>query len=57
MEIVNLGDNELASVHLAATQREELVKLLKQYINVFAWCYDDMRRLSTNINSHNLSIN
>ena len=57
MEIVNLGDNELASVHLAATQREELVKLLKQYINVFAWSYDDMPRLSTNIISHKLSIN
>ena len=61
-EIVNLGDhNEIKetsiSVHLTAPQREDLIHLLWEYIDVFAWSYDDMPGLSTSIVSHKLPIN
>ena len=45
------------SVHLAAPQKEELIHLFREYIDVFAWSYDDMPGLSTNIVSHKLPIN
>lgn len=61
-QIVNLGDDELVrktqvSVHLATEEKEELSGLLRQYIDVFAWSYEDMPGLSTDIVSHKLSIN
>lgn len=34
-----------------------MVKLLSQYVDVFAWPYDDMLGLSTDIVSHKLPIN
>ncbi|XP_055818437.1 uncharacterized protein LOC129887383 [Solanum dulcamara] len=47
IEIVNLEDDELVretqvSVYLMEEEKEDLIKLFKQYINVFAWAYDDM---------------
>ncbi|XP_055806917.1 uncharacterized protein LOC129875663 [Solanum dulcamara] len=58
-ETVNLGDSELMketriSIHLTLSQRKELIDLLGQYMDVFAWSYDDMPGLSTNIVSHKL---
>ncbi|XP_059315447.1 uncharacterized protein LOC132066075 [Lycium ferocissimum] len=60
-ETINLGDSEIVretriSVHLTPSQREELINLLRQYIDVFAWSYDDMSGLSTDIVSHKLPI-
>ena len=54
-ETVKLGDSEIAreariSVHLILSQKEELINLLKQYIDVFAWHYDDTPSLSTEQN-------
>ena len=61
-EIVNLGDDESVretrvSIHLTAIEKEKLVKLLKKYIDVLAWSYDDMPGLSTDIVSLRLPIN
>ncbi|XP_049386034.1 uncharacterized protein LOC125850203 [Solanum stenotomum] len=61
-ETINLGDSaELVretriSVHLTPSQRKDLIDLLRQYIDVFAWSYDDMPGLSTDIVSHRLPI-
>ena len=59
---VNLGDHDeiketSISVHLVVPQREELIHLLREYINMFAWSYNDMPGLSTSIVSHKLPIN
>ena len=53
-EIVNLGDHDeiketSISVHLEEAQKRELIHLLREYIDVFAWSYDDMPGLSTSI--------
>nr|XP_016434519.1 PREDICTED: uncharacterized protein LOC107760913 [Nicotiana tabacum] len=58
-EVVNLKNQEdvketRISIHLEAEQKEELVELLRQYIDVFAWSYDDIPGLSTDIVSHQL---
>ncbi|XP_019256365.1 PREDICTED: uncharacterized protein LOC109234758 [Nicotiana attenuata] len=59
MEVVNLGNEEdvketRISIHLEAEQKEKLVDLLQQYIDVFAWSYNDMLGLSTDTVSHRL---
>ena len=56
-EIVNLGDDESVretwvSIHLTTIEKEKFVELLKQYTDVFAWSYDNMPGLSTDIISH-----
>ena len=61
-ETVNLRDEECVkevriSVHLNEAQRRDLVHLLREYIDVFAWSYRDMPGLSTNMVSHKLPIN
>ena len=61
-EVVNLGGHDEVketriSVHLTEAQKRELIRLLREYIDVFAWSYDDMPGLSTNIVSHKLPIN
>ena len=58
-EVVNLGDKEVVketrvSIHLEAERKQELIELLKKYVDVFAWSYDDMPGLSTDIVSHRL---
>lgn len=55
--MVNLGNEEEVkktriSNHLKAKQKREFMELLQQYIDVFAWSYDDMLGLSTSIVSH-----
>ncbi|MDV3181341.1 MAG: hypothetical protein Q8830_04100, partial [Candidatus Phytoplasma australasiaticum] len=45
------------SVHLKDAQKEELANMLREYIDVFAWSYEDMPGLSTDIVSHKLPIN
>lgn len=36
--------------------KEKLVKLLREYMNVFAWSYQDMFGLDTNIMVHRLTL-
>ncbi|XP_070039608.1 uncharacterized protein [Nicotiana tomentosiformis] len=55
--VIDLGSEEdtketQINIHLEGEQKEEMVELLRQYINVFACSYDDMPRLSTDIVSH-----
>ncbi|XP_070004936.1 uncharacterized protein [Nicotiana sylvestris] len=44
------------SVHLEPRIREEIIKALFEYKDVFAWSYDDMPDLSTNLVVHKLPI-
>ena len=58
-EAVNLGDTDNVretkiSVHLEPKIREELIKTLIEYKDVFAWSYDDMPGLSTDLIVHKL---
>lgn len=58
-ELINLGDEETVeetriSIHLEDKEKQKLIELLKQYINIFSWSYDDMPGLSTEIISHKL---
>ena len=39
---------------MEAERKQKLIELLKQYVDVFAWSYDDMPGLSTDIVSHKL---
>ncbi|KAM3398555.1 hypothetical protein P3S68_002071 [Capsicum galapagoense] len=61
-QVVKLGDEETTketrlSIHLEDKRKRELISLLKKYIDVFAWSYDDMPGLSTDIVSHRLPTN
>ncbi|XP_070022058.1 uncharacterized protein [Nicotiana sylvestris] len=42
------------SVHLEPQVKEEIIKILFEYKDVFAWSYDDMPGLSTNLVVHKL---
>nr|XP_033514667.1 uncharacterized protein LOC117279289 [Nicotiana tomentosiformis] len=58
-EVVNLGSEEdmketRINIHQEAEQMERKIELLRQYANVFAWSYDDMQGLSTDIVSYRL---
>ena len=59
---MNFGDSECLkevkiSIHLNEAQKEVLVHLLAEYIDVFIWKVGDMQGLSTNVVSHKLPIN
>ena len=61
-KIVNLVDQECVkevkiSVHFNEYQRNSLIHLLTDYIDVFVWDVSDMIGLSTNVVSHKLPIN
>ncbi|XP_070048473.1 uncharacterized protein [Nicotiana tomentosiformis] len=61
-EAVNLGYSELVkethiSIHLSPTEKEEYIRFLKEYEDIFAWSYDDMTGLSTSIVAHKLTTN
>ncbi|XP_070040394.1 uncharacterized protein [Nicotiana tomentosiformis] len=58
-EAINLGDlnnvrETKISVHLEPQIKEEIVKTLFAYKDVFAWSYDDMPGLSTDLVAHKL---
>ena len=61
LETINLGSEEDpkevkigASLHPDVKNR--LIKLLKEYVDIFAWSYQDMPGLDTNIIEHHLSL-
>ena len=61
IEVVNLGTNEEAKELRvgSALQKEvkaKLIKLLKDYMDVFAWSYQDMPGLDTDIVVHHLPL-
>ena len=53
-ETVNLGDEEnKKEVKIGVTlPKQELVRLLHEYVDVFAWSYQDMPGLSSEIAEH-----
>ena len=58
-ELVNLGtDNEKKEVKIGSSldslAKKEIVDLLKEYVDFFAWSYQDMPGLSTEIVEHQL---
>ncbi|XP_070039979.1 uncharacterized protein [Nicotiana tomentosiformis] len=58
-EAINLGDQDniretKISVHLEPQIKEEIIKALFEYKDVFAWSYDDMPGLSTDLVVHKL---
>ncbi|XP_070057242.1 uncharacterized protein [Nicotiana tomentosiformis] len=52
IEAVNLGNSETVketriTIHLSPSEKEEYIRFLKEYEDIFAWSYDDMTWLST----------
>ncbi|XP_070036387.1 uncharacterized protein [Nicotiana tomentosiformis] len=61
-EAVNLGDSETVKetrirIHLSPSEKEEYIRFLKEYGDIFAWSYNYMTSLSTSIVTHKLPIN
>ena len=57
IEIINIGTKTEVkeikiSVHLNMEQRKEMVEFLTMFQDVFAWSYDDMFEISTDIVVH-----
>ena len=60
-EFINLGmDDEKKEVKISssldASAKKEITDLFKEYTNIFAWSYQDMSGLSTEIVEHQLPI-
>ena len=58
---VNLGSQDhpkpiFLSESLSLTEREELIVLIREYIDVFAWNYEDMPGLNPQVAMHRLNI-
>ena len=61
LETVNLGSKEnVKEVKIGALLspqvKEQLISLLKEYVDVFAWSYQDMPGLDTDIVEHKLPL-
>lgn len=61
VEVVNLGtEEEVQEVRIGSSlqdnMKEKLVKLLQEYMDVFAWSYQDMPGLDTDIVVHHLTL-
>ncbi|KAI5388566.1 hypothetical protein KIW84_074306 [Lathyrus oleraceus] len=61
LETVNLGSEDcVREVKIGALMEESikngLIKLLREYVDVFAWCYEDMPGLDTDIVQHFLPL-
>ena len=61
MEVINLGtDEEAKEVRVGSALQDEvktkLIELLKEYKDVFAWSYQDMPDLDTDIVVHHLPL-
>ncbi|XP_070042800.1 uncharacterized protein [Nicotiana tomentosiformis] len=61
-EAINLGDPKTVkethiSIHLSSSEKEEYVRFLKEYEDIFSWSYDDMTGLRTSIVAQKLPTN
>ncbi|XP_070004502.1 uncharacterized protein [Nicotiana sylvestris] len=54
-DAVDIRENKI-SIHIAPNIREELIKALIEFKDVFAWSYDDMPGLNTDLVVHKLPI-
>ena len=62
MPRINLGDESnpkpiFISESLSPSEKEDLIHLIREYIDVFAWNYEDMPGLDPQIAMHHLNIN
>ncbi|XP_070017731.1 uncharacterized protein [Nicotiana sylvestris] len=62
IETVNFGDTKTVkethiSIYLSPAEKEEYIRFLREYEDIFAWSYDDMTGLSTSIVDHKLPTN
>jgi len=62
MTQINLGDEAnhkpiFISESLSPSEKEDIIQLIWEYINVFAWNYEDMPGLDPQIAMHRLNIN
>jgi hypothetical protein len=62
VEVINLGtDEDRKEVKVGASLKEDvkrmLINLLQEYVDVFAWSYQDMPGLDTDIVVHRLPLN
>lgn len=61
MEVVNLGsEDEIKEIRIGAlldgSVKTRLIELLREYVDVFAWSYQDMPGLDTDIVEHKLPL-
>jgi hypothetical protein len=61
LEVINLGsDKDVKEVKIGALLHPEvkirLTKMLKEYVDIFAWSYQDMSGLNTDIVEHHLPL-
>ena len=61
VKIINLGSEDVRKEIrigslLALSVKESLIELLKEFTDVFAWSYQDMPGLDTNIVEHHLPL-
>ena len=59
---INLGSEAnpkpiFISESLSPSEKEDLIYLIREYINVFAWNYEDMPELDSQVAMHRLNIN
>jgi len=59
---INLGDKAnpkpiFISESLSPSEEEDLIQLIREYIDIFAWNYEDMPGLNPQIAMHRLNIN
>jgi len=58
---INVGDQKHAklisiSESFSPTEKQDLIALIKEYIDVFAWSYEDMPDLDPQVAMHHLNI-
>jgi len=59
---INLGNEAnskriFISENLSLSEKEDLICLIQEYINIFAWNYEDMPRFGPQVVMHRLNIN
>jgi len=59
---INLGDDAnpkpiFISESLSPSEKEDLISLVREYIDVFAWNYEDMPGLNPQVAMHHLNVN
>ena len=59
VEVVNLGTKEdkkevKIGANLEDSVKKRLIQMLRDYVEIFAWSYEDMPRLDTDIVVHHL---
>jgi len=59
---INLGDEAnpkpiFISESLSALDKEDLISLVREYIDVFTWNYEDMPGLDLQVAMHHININ